>query len=283
MALMTKQDFIDLIKRRLGYPSIKLEINDQTINDHLNFAIQKFIKWAVGQSSQEVYFTMPMSGGQYVYDMPVGTIDVISYTNESSSYGGINTLFTVENYLYSNGYYDPLLNNKNSEPFSIVSFHLVLDFLETLKKYDVQEYSWKYHWTTNQLEIRPTPKCGNSLTITTSNTCSEESDEYTIDSPGFMLIKAQMITGASLEGYTSIPDNESHFLGLDWVIDYVTALTMKTIGLIRRKFSNFQSIGNQGISLDGDTMYSDAIQELERLEQTLRLEERYEGFGIFMG
>ena len=69
----------------------------------------------------------------------------------------------------------------------------------------------------------------------------------------------------------------------DWILDYVTALSKISLGIVRRKLSNFSSMGNQGISLDGDSMVSDGQSEKEYLEDTLRNEEAYEGYGIFMG
>ena len=49
------------------------------------------------------------------------------------------------------------------------------------------------------------------------------------------------------------------------------------------KFSNFASLGNIGISLDGDSMISEGKEEKEKLEEDLRLEETWEGYGMEYG
>ena len=44
--------------------------------------------------------------------------------------------------------------------------------------------------------------------------------------------------------------------------------------MIRRKFSNFSSIGNTGIQLDGDSLVSEGKEEKERLEDQLQTREQ---------
>lgn len=66
--------------------------------------------------------------------------------------------------------------------------------------------------------------------------------------------------------------------------DYSLACAKETLGMIRRKFSNFSSIGNEGISLDGDSLIGEAKEEKDKLEERLRQdEESGEGFGIVIG
>lgn len=273
--LLTKKQFADIVKRRLGYPMIKVEISDQQIFDHINYAVKKFKKWATGQATQEVYFTLMLSGGQTTYDMPVGVTDVIGYDGRGTT-GGVTTLFSVENYLYSRGVFDPVMWMNGYDSYSMVSYHLALDFIETMNHYVVDKYNFKYHWVTNQLEIQPVPETGNALTITDGTTSA------VFDSPGFILVRSYMVAGSTISEWPK-DQNESYFYALDWIEDYVVARCKETIGYIRRKFSNFGSIGNQGISLDGDSLVSEAQGEMERLEEKLKLEEAYDAYGIYMG
>ena len=53
--------------------------------------------------------------------------------------------------------------------------------------------------------------------------------------------------------------------------------------MIRRKFSNFQSIGNTGISLDGDSLISEGKQEQDDLYEKLKSEEDHIGWDIIIG
>jgi hypothetical protein len=79
-----------------------------------------------------------------------------------------------------------------------------------------------------------------------------------------------------------ITEVEEDLYDSDWILDYVTALSKISLGIIRRKFSSFSSMGNSGISLDGDSLISEGNTEKEYLEGTLRDEEAYEGYGIFV-
>lgn len=261
---MTRSDLLEKVKRRLGHPMIKVELDDMQILDHIDYSRDKFIKWATGQATQEVFFTLMLSAGQYLYDLPNGVIEVIGYDTHTST-GGINTLFTVENYLYNQGLFDALLSTEGS--FTLVSYHIARDFLETLNKYLIDIYNYKYHPYSNQLEIQPPPVSGGVYS-----------------SPGWILLRTYMITESTIDNENFDKDvNDFHFYGAGWILDYVTALSKISLGIIRNKFANFTSIGNAGISLDGDSMISEGKEELERLNETLRLEECYIGYGIEVG
>jgi hypothetical protein len=53
--------------------------------------------------------------------------------------------------------------------------------------------------------------------------------------------------------------------------------------MVRRKFENFASIGNTGIAMDGGDLIAEGKEEKERLLETLKDEEAYEGWGIEIG
>ena len=53
-----------------------------------------------------------------------------------------------------------------------------------------------------------------------------------------------------------------------WVKDYATSLIKKQWGMNMSKFQNVQLPG--GVTLNGEKIYSDALEELEKLEEQLR-------------
>ncbi|MFW6046449.1 MAG: hypothetical protein ACOCP4_01515 [Candidatus Woesearchaeota archaeon] len=61
------------------------------------------------------------------------------------------------------------------------------------------------------------------------------------------------------------------------------ACAKETLGMIRRKFENFSSIGNEGINLDGESLISEGKEEKEKLEERLRNEEPHMGMPIIIG
>jgi len=251
---MKKEELIEKVLRRLGYPMVKVELDTTQIIDHIDYARQQYIKWAIGNSTSEIYFTLMLSGGQAQYEMDSDVVSILGY--ESNQTGSINTLFTMENFLNSRGAYDAL---KGGDAYSLVSYHLARDFLDTVRKYAVDSYTFVYHKYTNMLEIKPTPPTGYTLTI----------DDVDYDSPGFILVRAYSVEGDNTDIY-----------GEPWILDYVTAMSKMTLGRIRMKFAQFGSIGNSGISLDGDALMSEGKEEKERLDEQLREEETDEGYGI---
>lgn len=458
---MKRSEFINKVKRRLGWPMVKVELCDDQIVDHLWYAREKFIKWAVGNATDIIYFTMLLEGGKRFYDLPQGVIDILEYDEDSlSAGGGVNTLFTIENYFFSQGYYDGLLQTTAT----LVGYHQVLEFIEALERYMPDRYAWRYHKKTNQLELTPTPAYNRDEAIVVQRVDPETNTmkSYVYDSPGYVLIRANVIEGTTLpsvirewdavmkeivpatelrrindnekdneyfvltspafdgkltiwkngeiydkweffddyhrtikwlteseielndellckyktvsiypssdsysytdefeyknDSYTITPANiitksfmlsektikkeditvffngQKYVYGsgfmvdsddqtilftgksLDgvlvngsvlriefpnetsnieeydeslydkiWLLDYVTALSKISLGLIRRKFSSFNSIGNTGISLDGDMLVSEGTQEREKLDEELRSEETFEGGYIIIG
>lgn len=272
---MTKSELSEKIKRRLGYPMVKVELDTSQIYDSIDYARSKFIKWAVGQSTQETFFTLMLSAGQNFYDLPIGVTEIISYDDKSSSFGGINTLFTMDNFLYNQGTYDFLRSSGDS--YSIVSFHIAKDFLETVQKYSPSVYNYKYHRYTNQIEIHPSPTSGSTLTVLDTS-----GNIVDVDSPGYILLRSYMIEGSSYDNWTS-GDSNNNFYDSDWIFDYSLAECKIILGRIRSKFAQFSSIGNAGISMDGDTLISEGIEEKRELKETLMNEEVWEGMSILMG
>ena len=64
------------------------------------------------------------------------------------------------------------------------------------------------------------------------------------------------------------PANWSKIYGSIWVKDYATAMIKKYWGTNLTKFQNVQLPG--GVTLNGEKIYSDAVTELEQLEEKLR-------------
>jgi len=268
---INKKALADKIRRRFGAPAIKVELEDSQIYDAIDYTKQKFLKWATGQATVETFFTLMLSAGTNFYDLPVGVTEVISYNGNVGVTSGINTLFTIENYLYSQGYFEALYNTGGAG-YTIISYHIARDFLDTVRRYTPDKYNWKYHPYTNEIEIHPAPASGNSLVLS----------DGTYDSPGFVLLRTYMIEGSQYDGYTA-GDENNNFYALDWIFDYAFADCKERLGYIYRKFDQFQSIGNVGLNLNGNELVQEAKEEKERLEEKLKLEETWDGYDISIG
>jgi hypothetical protein len=275
----SKSDLADLIKRRLGAPVIKVELTTQQIFDCIDYARDKWIKWGAGNGIVETYFTVMLVANTNFYDLPIGVYDIVQYEDQGANWG-INTLFTVDNFLYSRGVYDPMIWT-GGYGYNLVNYHIARDFLKTVDRYTPSIYNYKYHKYTNQIEVQPAPPSGNAMEV----------NGVTYDSPGFILVRSYMIEGSHYGGMESDPsqsswkrgDSDENFYVSDWIFDYSLAECKILLGRIRSKFAQFASIGNIGISLDGDQLISEGKEEKDKLDETLRLEEAHEGYGIIQG
>jgi hypothetical protein len=287
---LSKSELAEKIKRRLGAPVVKVELEDIQIYDAIDYAKAKWIKWGAGNATVETYFTTMLLANQNFYDLPVGVTEIVDYDDNGRGYG-INTLFTVENFMYSRGAYDGLLWANRGYGSSIISYHIAIDWLKTLDRYTPSIYNYKYHRYTNQLEVQPAPPSGNTL-----EALDENGQTVVYDSPGYVLVRSYMLEGSHYAGMESnlaestwkrtglrSGDSDTNFYTSDWIFDYALAECKIILGRIRSKFAQFNSIGNIGISLDGDQLLQEGIQEKETLEERLRLEESHEGYGISIG
>jgi len=78
-----------------------------------------------------------------------------------------------------------------------------------------------------------------------------------------------LITDPSNVPYSEIPYNSINSIGQQWIRNYFLAACKDTLGAIRGKYSTIP-IPNSEVTLDGDTLRSEAIAEKERLIEQLR-------------
>ena len=264
---ITKEEMRSKIRRKLGEPMVRVELDDSQIDDAIDDSVMRFIKDATGQATQETFFTYQISTGVARYKMPAAVTEIIDYDDASrgSSFGsgGINTLFSLDNYMYQQGMLDPIvmMGSGGGGGASLVSYKIAMDFLETMKAMFPPKFRWKYHHKENELEIVPVPYISGNGT-------------------SFVLLRATVIEGTDLD---ATEKDFSYFFGKEWVFLYALARAKQTLGMVRRKFGSFQSIGNTGISLDGDSLMSEGTQEIAQLEDRLHKEESWTGMGISTG
>lgn len=263
--MITKEHLATLVRRRLGEPMVKTEIHDLQIFDNIDYTRKQYIKWAAGSATQEVFMTLALSGGVTMYNLPSNVTEVLGYSVQAM--GSINTLFTVENYLYSMGMFDQLLMRGGGDGYTLVSYHIARQFLDTVHRYVVDAYNFHYHKYTNQLEIQPPPPSSGATTVVSSG------GTMMLNTPGYILLRTYQLEGDAEDLYD-----------LPWFLDYVTALCKISLGRVRSKFANYTAVGsNVGLALDGDTLLQEGIAEIEKLDERLRTEECLEGFDISLG
>ena len=328
----TKEQLVNKLIRGLGGSMVKVELCVEDFTDAISMARDVYITFAVGNATQEVYFLLMLEAGRYIYDLPAGITEIVAYHDHfggaMAGYGGEacgydplwytgqesgNTSF------FSQG--DPLMgsfgggNGRTTDggmtgsPYTFVDYYNSMSYINMIHNLRPDKYLWKYHKSTNQLEISPTPTCGNTLTKTSPSgdiyntpsgaypcpSAGYKEDVY--DSPGYVLLRAYMIEGASLPTYIPAPsadlgcsmyDNISNttmewLYSHPWIYKYSLAILKQRLGLIRRKFASSNVMGGSSISLDGDALYSDGTTEMQALEEEITNKYCYEGYGVYLG
>ncbi len=269
---MTKQELREYIKGMLGCPLVKVELSDAQIDYNIDKARSEMIKWGIGNATELISFTMPLSAYQTLYELPSGVTTVTKIKDFSTGrLGGINTLFSTGNILYNMGYLNFL---RGGSTFNMTSYHLALQYMDVLDKYTTSKYIFRYYSFNNTLQVQPPPPSGEYLTL---------EDGTEIESPGFIYIQAYMIAEEGLDT-NEVGIYDEWMWDKVWIQDYSLALCKLTLGRIRSKFSWQTSIGNVGIEMDGDTLLQEGKEEKETLEERLRDEEVFEpGSEILLG
>lgn len=100
------EDLFGWVRRQLGAPTVKVELTDDQIYDCVISGINMFLRYATGQASEEAWYVLMLEGGKSEYDLPPGVIDIIEFNDTGYGESGINTLFTIQNQMFSAGMVD---------------------------------------------------------------------------------------------------------------------------------------------------------------------------------
>src|SRR6056297_3460187 len=111
---------------------VRVELHDTQLDDCIGNARYEYIKYGVGNITQDVIFTIALSANVSQYELPAGVTEVVKVKEFDTSSHGINTLFSVENYLYNSGILSFLDNVGN---YSMVDYHMALEFIDLLDRY----------------------------------------------------------------------------------------------------------------------------------------------------
>lgn len=257
---MTLIELKNHIKGILGYPYVKVELHDDQLNSIIERAYKFHKKWGVGISTQETCFTLPISAGEWQYNLPAGVHSVIEVVDTSSNLGGSQELFSVQNMMYmqaSNNFSTGTITG-----FSLIDYTLSMQYIDLVSKYAISKYNFKYHEYSNVLTVSPTPSAGNI-----------------VGDGDFILVHSFMEEGYDLNSDTQDPSWREYLYEDEWFQEYCLALSKMTLGFIRRKFANVSSMGNANISLDGDSLVSEGKDEKDAIEERLK-NEMWEGLDI---
>lgn len=264
----SRQELIDYCLRRLGYPVLEINVDDDQISDLVDDAIQyfqerhydgverMFLKYQItdedrrrGTASspngvgitttsnssvingqQEIFNFYESSNYIQVPDHVIGVNNIFKFSSSTISGG----MFSIKYQLFLNDLY--YFNSIELLQYSMVKRYLEdIDFLLNTDK------QVRFNKKQNRLYLDIDWRASNENT--------------------FLVIDC----------YRALdPENFNKIYNDWWVKKYLTATIKKQWGQNMIKFNGVQLPG--GITLNGREMYEDAIREIEEIEQKLRTE-----------
>ena len=251
----SKTTFIDYCLRSLGAPVIEINVDDDQIDDRVDEALQYYqqyhydgikrvyLKYQYTQAdktrilsnssegaTKNSVTTTWQSGNNYI----IVPDSVISVTNifPFSNKGSLN-LFDVRYQLRLNDLYD-------FSSTSVINYDIVMRQLDFLDHILVGEKPLRFNQHDNRLHIDMDWE--NDLQV----------DEYLV-----------------IDAYRKLdPDTYTDVYDDIWLKRYTTALVKKQWGANLSKFNGVAMIG--GVTLNGQQIYSEALQDVEKLETEIR-------------
>jgi hypothetical protein len=264
----SRQELIDYCLRRLGYPVLEINVDDDQISDLVDDAIQyfqerhydgverMFLKYQITDEDRQRGIAAPpneagitttsnssvINGEQKIFnfyessnyiqipDHVIGVNNIFKFSSSTISGG----MFSIKYQLFLNDLY--YFNSIELLQYSMVKRYLEdIDFLLNTDK------QVRYNKKQNRLYLDIDWRATNQ-------------DTYFV-----------------IDCYRALdPENFNKIYNDWWVKKYLTATIKKQWGQNMIKFNGVQLPG--GITLNGREMYEDAIKEIEEIEEKLRTE-----------
>ncbi len=130
----------------------------------------------------------------------------------------------------------------------------------------IRKSAYSFQLRNNNLKIFPIPTAGSKLYF--EYIVSRDKDNPLRDTD-WAASGSAVISDYSNIPYDNIPYRNINSVGKQWIRKYTLALTKELLGIVRGKYASIP-IPNADVSLDGDTLRSEATQEKEQLVTELR-------------
>lgn len=301
----TRSEFIDYCLRKLGFPVIEINVDEDQCQDRVDEALQYWQDYHF-DGVEKAYLKHQITAEDierrwlYVPDVIIGILGIFPFDNSNAS---VN-MFDMRYQLRLNDLYD-------FTSVSYVPYELTMQHLRTLNLLfsGMPQIRFNRHMNRLQLDINWTSdvRVGSwvviecyralapdnfSITGTISTTAGANTivgtgtifdqelssgDEITLDgqlvrisaisSPNTASLNTNMANTGS--GLSAIKTGVSDVWNDRFLKAYATALIKKQWGSNLKKFKGIQMPG--GVSLDGQTIYDEADQEIRKLEEEMSI------------
>ena len=246
MAQITnRQEFKDYCLRRLGFPVIDINIDDEQVEDRIDDAMQYWQDYHF-DGLQKVYYIKAVTqqdiNQRYIDMRPSVTKDA---SNNSLNIVGVTRIFPVSDSQATINMFDLRYQLRLNELYdftsaSYINYTLTMQHLRSLEILFTGEVPIRFQ------------RHMHKLFIDWAWGASE--------APVGTIVVAECYAMINPDVYNAVWDDR-------WLKRYATALIKRNWGDNLKKFQGVQLLG--GVTLNGDKIYEDAVEEIKQLEQEM--------------
>jgi len=246
--IQTRQEFIEYCLRRLGYPVIEINVDDEQIEDRVNDALQLFNEYG-GEGSFRAY--IPFTITQAIIDRGFIDFDLDPITGVTDPNNILNVVrvLPIDSQVESVNFFDVKYQMRLNDMWDLNTGVGDLAYYEQMQQY----------LSTIDMKLSGTPqiqfvRAGNTLNIF-GDISGSKGDLQAGDK---ILMEMYFTTDANVNGkiYNNI-----------FLKEYATALIKEQWGQNLIKFEGMVLPG--GVQLNGRQIFEDARQEIEVIRQRI--------------
>lgn len=244
-AVTNRQTFKDYCLRRLGFPTIEINVDDDQVEDRIDDALQYWQDYHF-DALQKVYYIRALNStdmtNKYINLSPSVTLDT---SGNSVNIIGVTRVFPISDSINQNNMFDLRYQLRLNELYdftsaSYINYTLTMQHLRSLELMFTGEVPIRFQRHMHKLYC----DWGWGTAVTAGTVVIAEC---------YALIKP--------EDYVSVWNDR-------WLKEYATALIKRTWGNNLKKFAGVQLPG--GVMLNGQVIHDEAIQEIKDLEDEMQ-------------
>jgi hypothetical protein len=236
----SRTELKDYCLRRLGFPVIDINIDDDQLEDRIDDALQQFREYHF-DGTEEIYLAQKVTASMIKN----------KYVQVPDSIVGVSRLLPV-----SAG----SISSTNSQGFNIFDINYQIRLNDF---YNLTSSSYTYYVIAREhlsmLDMIVTGEIPIQFNKKTARINVFMDWEGRVSTNDYIVFHATRIVD---------PDDYEKIFSDSWVKKYTTALFKKQWGSNLTKYANYTLPG--GLVVNGEKIYNDAVEEVEKLEEHLR-------------
>lgn len=242
-AITSRSDFKDYCLRRLGFPVIDINVDDDQIEDRIDDALQYWQDYHF-DGTQKVYYIHSLTQSD-VDNKYLDLSNVTDSQNNAMSIIGVTRIFPLQDSQASINMFDLRYQLRLNELYdftsaSYINYTMTMQHLRMLEQLFTGEIPIRYNRHMRRLNI-----------------------DWAWGSS-----QAPVGTVVVAECYATLNPNVYQDMWNDrWLKEYATALIKRNWGSNLKKFSGIQLPG--GVMLNGDKIFQEAEEEIKELEDKM--------------